>query len=415
MKFTITTNASDFKKIISEYVQIGLGILFASIGLKAFLLPNGFLDGGVTGIAILFNTIFGWNISMALIILSIPFLILAYFTISPYMVFKSIFSIVSLAIVIHFENFDVVTNDKLLISIFGGLLLGLGIGTAIKNGAVLDGSEILGIYLNRHLGLSIGKIILLFNCILFAITAITISMETAIYSILAFLITAKVTDLTVEGFENFIGVMIVSKYSTQIQTSIAKELGAGMTVFTNIDGFGKNGTKKEQELIQTVVNRIEVIKNLQNNYGFEGNAYSLNQFDHSISKQFLDYKIYKKGNNLLSIILFKGDYLNNDTFPKYSFKALNYDIEKGNFLNYENTFKPDAKTDLIALANTYSKAHLFHDECSAITNNHFEIFKNNFAISNDTIKFYFDECMICPDHDGKCAVEIPAKDSTLTY
>lgn len=260
MKSFPNFNVQAIKRITVEFLQIGLGILFASIGLKAFLLPNGFLDGGVTGISILCNTIFGWDISIALIILSIPFLILAYFTISPYMVFKSVFSILSLAVILHFENFDVVTDDKLLISIFGGLFLGVGIGITIKNGAVLDGSEILGIYVNRHLGLSIGKIILLFNCVLFAITAIMVSMETAMYSILAFLVTAKITDLTVEGFENFIGVMIVSEYSQQIQTSIAKELGAGMTVFTNIKGFGKNGVNNEQEVIKTIVNRIEIVK-----------------------------------------------------------------------------------------------------------------------------------------------------------
>ncbi len=128
---------------VYEYIQIALGVVLASIGLKAFLLPNGFLDGGVTGIAILLNTQFEINISVVLIILSIPFLILAYFTISKYMVFKSLVSIISLAVFIHFENFGVVTTDKLLTSIFGGLFLGLGIGITIKNGAVLDGSEIL--------------------------------------------------------------------------------------------------------------------------------------------------------------------------------------------------------------------------------------------------------------------------------
>jgi len=162
-----------------EYIQIALGVLLASIGLKAFLLPNGFLDGGVTGIAILLNSLFNINISIVLIVLSIPFLILAYFTISRYMVFKSLVSIISFAVFLHFENFEVVTSDKLLTSIFGGLLLGLGIGITIKNGAVLDGSEILGIYLNRHFGVSIGKVTLVFNFILFAITAIIISKKTA--------------------------------------------------------------------------------------------------------------------------------------------------------------------------------------------------------------------------------------------
>ena len=135
-----------YKKAIQstlfETTQIVLGILFASIGLKAFLLPNGFLDGGVTGIALLLNATFGWNVSIVLVLLSLPFLALAYFTVSKRIVFRSILSIIGLAISIHVESFDIITDDKLLISIFGGLFVGLGIGITIRNGAVLDGSEI---------------------------------------------------------------------------------------------------------------------------------------------------------------------------------------------------------------------------------------------------------------------------------
>ncbi|WP_025740622.1 YitT family protein [Aquimarina pacifica] len=245
---------------VYECVQIALGILLASVGLKAFLLPNGFLDGGVTGIAILLNSQFDINISLVLIVLSIPFLILAYFTMSTHMVFKSLLGIVSLAVFIHFENFEVVTSDKLLTSIFGGLFLGLGIGITIKNGAVLDGSEILGIFLNRHFGISIGKVTLLFNFVLFAITAIIASKEKAMYSILAFLVTAKITDLTIEGFENFIGVMIVSKKYDQIKEGITTKLGSGMTVFNGVHGYGNQGKRQDFEVIHTIINRIEIGK-----------------------------------------------------------------------------------------------------------------------------------------------------------
>ncbi len=249
-----------FVSRLSEYFQISFGVILASIGLKAFLLPNGFLDGGVTGIAILLNSTLQINISIILVLLSLPFLILAYFSISRIMVTKSIIAIIGLAISIQLETFEVVTNDKLLISIFGGLFLGLGIGITIKNGAVLDGSEILGIYINNSLGISIGKVILLFNFILFSITAIIVSKETAMYSILTFLVTAKITDLTIEGFEDFIGVMIVSKKSTALKTAITEKLGAGMTVFQGVNGHGKNGSTKDFEVIQTVINRFEIRK-----------------------------------------------------------------------------------------------------------------------------------------------------------
>ena len=154
------------KQLFSEVIQIGIGILLASIGLKVFLLPNGFLDGGATGIAILLSELFDINISLLLIAVSLPFIVMAWFTLSKRIFLKSILAIAGLAIFIHYENFNSVTDDKLLIAIFGGLFLGSGIGLTIKNGAVLDGSEILGIFINNRFGISIGKVILFFNVIL---------------------------------------------------------------------------------------------------------------------------------------------------------------------------------------------------------------------------------------------------------
>ncbi|MBT8244265.1 MAG: YitT family protein [Winogradskyella sp.] len=249
---------SKAKSLISEYLQIAFGIVLASIGLKAFLLPNGFLDGGVTGIALLVKTFVDVDISYLLVLFSIPFLILGYYTVSKRIVIKSIISIIGLALFIHFENFGTITEDKLLISIFGGLFLGAGIGIAIRNGSVLDGSEILGVYLNDKFGFSIGQIILIFNIILFSITAYVISIEVALYSILTYIVTAKVTDLTIEGFEDFIGVTIVSKQYLLIEDAIMKELGVGMTLYRGTRGVGNSGKQVDFDIIHTIINRIDI-------------------------------------------------------------------------------------------------------------------------------------------------------------
>jgi uncharacterized membrane-anchored protein YitT (DUF2179 family) len=200
------------------------------------------------------------NISYLLLIFSIPFLILGYFTVSKQIVIKSIVSILGVAIFIHFENFQTITNDKLLISIFGGLLVGSGIGIAIRNGSVLDGSEILGIYLNDKFGISIGKIVLLFNIILFSITAFVVSVEVALYSILTYIIAAKVTDTVIEGFEDFIGVTIVSKKHSIIKKAILEELGVGLTIYKGSSGFGYNGEIEDFDIIHSIVNRIDIKK-----------------------------------------------------------------------------------------------------------------------------------------------------------
>lgn len=253
-------DARESRNNFLEFFQIFIGIIFTSLGLKAFLLPNGFLDGGVTGIALLVRKFVAIDVSILLVLFSIPFLILGYFTVSKRIVVKSVISILSLALFIHFENFQMITDDKLLICIFGGLLVGSGIGIAIRNGSVLDGSEILGIFLNDTFGISIGKVIMLFNIILFSITAFVVSLETALYSILAYIITAKVTDLVIEGFEDFIGVTIVSKKYTEIKVAILEELGAGLTVYKGSSGFGSQGVAKDFDIIHTIINRIDIKK-----------------------------------------------------------------------------------------------------------------------------------------------------------
>jgi uncharacterized membrane-anchored protein YitT (DUF2179 family) len=246
------------KKLLAESFQIFLGVVLASIGLKAFLLPNGFLDGGVTGIAILLNQVFEINISIILLIVSIPFLLLAWNMLSKKIVIKSFISITLLAVFIHFENFSAITDDKLLIAIFGGLFLGAGIGVSIKNGAVLDGSEILGVFINNRFGISIGRIILLFNIILFSITALTISVEIAMYSILTFLVTAKVIDLMIEGFEDFVGLMIITDKPAELEEGLINEIGVGLTVYKDSTGYGRSGAKEHKEIIHTVINRIDI-------------------------------------------------------------------------------------------------------------------------------------------------------------
>ncbi|MEQ8325305.1 MAG: YitT family protein [Vicingaceae bacterium] len=244
--------------LLSEIFQIGFGILLASIGLKAFLLPNGFLDGGVTGIAILVSQLFNLNISVVLLIVSFPFLLIGWNTLSKKIVLKSFVSISALAVSIYFENFTSITDDKLLIAIFGGLFLGAGIGITIKNGAVLDGSEILGIAINNRFGISIGKVILLFNIVLFTITAFLVSIEVSMYSILTFLVTAKVIDLMIEGFEDYVGLMIVSEKAAEIETLLIKEIGIGLTTYKGSKGYGQRGQIVHEEIIHTVINRIEI-------------------------------------------------------------------------------------------------------------------------------------------------------------
>lgn len=249
---------TEIKERASEVLQIGFGVFIASIGLKAFLMPNGFLDGGATGIAILISELFDVSVSLALPIISIPFFVIGYFTVTKRILIKSVISIIALSLMIYFENFSSVTDDKLIIATFGGLFLGSGIGLAIRNGSVLDGSELLGLYINEVYGFSIGSIILVFNLFLFGITAVVLTPEVAMYSILTYFITSKAIDFTIQGFENYVGLMIVSQSSTAIQKEFLDKIGNGITIYQGIKGYGKSGVNETKEIIHLVVNRIDV-------------------------------------------------------------------------------------------------------------------------------------------------------------
>ncbi len=290
-----------------DIFQLTLAVLLASIGLKAFLLPNGFLDGGVTGIAILLSQIIEVEISVILPIISIPFFVLAWFTVSRRILIKSVISVMVLALAIHFENFEPITDDKLLISIFGGLFLGAGIGLAIKNGSVLDGSEILGIFINEKTGLSIGLIILWFNVILFALTGILFSIETAMYSVLTYLVTAKTIDLILEGFEDYIGLMIVTQESSVMQEELLDKMGQGMTIYQGVKGYGSQGEKKKQEIIHTVINRIDSKKAYRTINAIDEDSFVI-EFDvNSVKGGVLRKYLSRKKQKKLSPSLAKGE------------------------------------------------------------------------------------------------------------
>ncbi len=245
-------------RLLYEGAAIALGVALATVGLKGFLLPNGFLDGGVTGLAILIQHVSGWPVSITLPTLSIPFLALAYFTVSRRVFAKSVISILTFTAALEFTDSVAITGDSVLTAVFGGLCLGLGIGITIRNGAVLDGSEVLGIYLNNRLGISIGKVVLVFNVLLFSVTAFVEGIEVAMYSVLTFLVAAEVTDVVMRGLEDFIGLTIVSEHASELQQRIIDEVGAGLTMFEGYGGYGSRGTRQPQPIIQTVVNRIDV-------------------------------------------------------------------------------------------------------------------------------------------------------------
>lgn len=251
----------EVKNEISEILILLLGVLAASFGLKGFLMPSGFIDGGVTGISLMINGLTGFSLSLLLVCFNLPFLILAYFSVGKTFAIKSVLGIVCLAIAVAIIPFPQITDDKILIAAFGGLFLGLGIGLAIRGGAIIDGTEVLAIYISRKTSLTVGNVIMIFNVIIFMAAAYFLSTETALYAILTYFSASKTVDFVIDGIEEFMGITIISEYSEDIRLAIVHKMGRGCTIFKAENGFTKNGlTRRPVDVVYTVITRLEMSK-----------------------------------------------------------------------------------------------------------------------------------------------------------
>jgi len=277
-KYDIAKGLYEFKLIIRDFIRdiflISLGIISAGFGLKGFLLPNTFLDGGATGISLLLTALFNIPLALLIIVVNIPFIILGFKAIGRQFAIKTILAITGLAIAITFIPYPEITDDKLLISVFGGFFLGAGIGLAVRGGAVIDGTEVLAIAISRKSGLSIGDIILIVNVIIFSFAAYFLNIEVALYAMLTYLSASKTVDFIIEGIEEYTGVTIISIKADELREMIAYELNTGVTVYKGERGFGKTGEKQHDlKIIYTVVTRLEISKLKNEVHKIDANAF----------------------------------------------------------------------------------------------------------------------------------------------
>jgi uncharacterized membrane-anchored protein YitT (DUF2179 family) len=241
-------------------ILIMIGIISASFGLNGFLLPNNFIDGGITGISLLLTETTQMPLSILIIIVNIPFIILGYITLGKQFAIKTSFAIIGLGLCIAFLNFPNITNDKLLVAVFGGIFLGAGIGFSIRGGAVIDGTEVLAIYLSKKWGVTIGDFIIIINIFIFGTAAIVLSIEAALYSMITYFSASKTLDFIVDGFDEYIGVTIVSSHCKEIKEMIVETMGRGVTVYNGTKGIGKRGERSDIDIIYTVITRLELNK-----------------------------------------------------------------------------------------------------------------------------------------------------------
>ena len=266
---------SNHRENLQDILSVMLGVIIAAFALKSFLVPNHFFDGGVTGLSLLIHELYDLNLAIAIVIFNLPLIIISYFTVGKNFAKKTFLSVLFLGICLwQLPSLDI-THDKIIVAIFGGAFLGIGVGLVMRAGAALDGIEVLALYTLKRTSFTITEIILGINIIIFGIAALKFGIETSLYSVLTYFAATKTIDYVVEGIQAFTGVTIISAKSEEIKYQLVNKLGRGITVYKGERGFlpGKYDVSADCDIIYTVITRLEMRKLKNLIYDIDSNAF----------------------------------------------------------------------------------------------------------------------------------------------
>lgn len=260
---------------LQDFIFALLGVVIAGAALKLFLVPNHFFDGGVTGISLLVHEIYDYNLGVVILLFNLPLIALSYFIVGKKFAIRTLLCVIMLGICLLVMPTRAATEDKLLIAIFGGAFLGIGIGFIMRIGAALDGIEVLALYTLKRTSFTITEIILAINILIFAAAAFNFGIETALYSVLTYFTATRCIDYVVEGMEAYTGVTVVSGKSEVIKFQLANKLGRGITVYKGERGFlpGKFDVSNDCDIIFTIITRLEFRKLKKLVYDIDPNAF----------------------------------------------------------------------------------------------------------------------------------------------
>lgn len=249
------TNGKSHKiKIVQRTIAMLVGALLVATGLEIFLVPNDVIDGGITGISIMFSHLTGLPLGVFLFVLNLPFFYLGYKQIGKTFAISTILGITVLSYLTSmFHHIPAFTEDILLATIFGGMVVGVGVGLAIRFGGALDGIEILAIIINSKIPFSVGEIIMVFNLFILGAAGFIFSWDRAMYSIIAYLVAFKTIDIVVEGLEQSKSAWIISDKSDDIGEAILFRMGRGVTYINGTGAYSGETTK----VIYCVITRLE--------------------------------------------------------------------------------------------------------------------------------------------------------------
>ncbi|MBL7765112.1 MAG: YitT family protein [Chitinophagaceae bacterium] len=238
------------------------GVALITFALKGFMIPNKFLDGGITGVSILIHEITHWPFGVLILLLNIPFVILGRRILGKTFAIQSSITLILLAITMTFIHVDAVTSDPLLTALFGGCLIGVGMGLCIRGGSAADGAEILAVLTTRKIGLNISEVIFAMNTLLFLAAIYSFGISTALYSIVTYFAAVKSLDYIADGIEQYTSLHIISARSEEIKALIVQKFGKGITVIKGERGYLPNSfhIKSDCDIIVTIVTRLELLR-----------------------------------------------------------------------------------------------------------------------------------------------------------
>jgi uncharacterized membrane-anchored protein YitT (DUF2179 family) len=247
-----------FLKFFTNLIVITLGAIIAGFALESFLVPNSIIDGGIIGISMILSHITKFNLGLLIILINTPFIILAFKKMGGRFVFQTAYANIILAVALNYFHHYKVTNDMLLATVFGGIVLGTGVGLILKNAASLDGTEILSLLISKRFGMSVGEFIMGLNVFIYLAAGKVFSWESAMYSILTYFIASKVIDTVMEGLNSSKSVRIISDEAGTIGNALIEKLDISVTYLKGIGGY----SGMDKDLIYCVISRLEMPKML---------------------------------------------------------------------------------------------------------------------------------------------------------
>ena len=249
----IKVKSQETRRLIS-FIMLTTGSIIAAYALESFLIPNTILDGGVTGISIIVSKITNLPVSILVLILNIPFVYIGYKNLGRGFLIRAVYSMVLFSVSLSvFRYYEPLTEQMLLATVFGGILLGVGVGLVIHFGGCVDGTESVALVISKKTTLSVGQVVLVFNLVIYSVAGMIFGIDRAMYSLLTYFITFKVIDFVSEGFEQVKAALIVTEKGTDMAKEIYKRLGRTVTTIR-----GKGLISGDKEVMYCVLTRMEI-------------------------------------------------------------------------------------------------------------------------------------------------------------